>query len=178
MSTYAAGSDECTLSLKLIDTRSALTSGVESQGTCLHGLGGSDQPRIQTEVHRCLKARTRTTTYKFHDSCMQAFTPVTMQACCCILTGSCTACVLVLNGAHLTATNLGDSGYLILRGQNVVYKSAQQQHDFNFPYQMGHPGSNSDKPSDAQVRSFASYRVQACMPVACVSCGLCQLPKH
>ncbi|MEW5303793.1 MAG: hypothetical protein WDW36_006450 [Sanguina aurantia] len=65
--------------------------------------------------------------------------------------GSCTACVLVLNDAQLTATNLGDSGYLILRGAQVVYKSAQQQHDFNFPYQMGHPGSNSDTPSDAQL---------------------------
>lgn len=92
--------------------------------------------------------------------------------CIDLLAGSCTACVLVLNDAQLTATNLGDSGYLILRGPKVVYKSAQQQHDFNFPYQMGHPGSNSDTPSDAQVRCHITHRMTSAPDVSQRTCCL------
>ncbi|GFP90909.1 probable protein phosphatase 2c 55 [Phtheirospermum japonicum] len=51
--------------------------------------------------------------------------------------GSSTACVLSLAGNLLRAANLGDSGFLVIRGGNVVYGSPAQQHSFNFPYQMG-----------------------------------------
>ena len=50
--------------------------------------------------------------------------------------GSCTACVIVLNGSTLVASNLGDSGFIIVRGGLVHEATTQQQHKFNFPYQV------------------------------------------
>ncbi|PNH00106.1 putative protein phosphatase 2C 80, partial [Tetrabaena socialis] len=64
--------------------------------------------------------------------------------------GSSTACVAVLNGANLLVSNLGDSGLLILRAGKVAFHTPQQQHGFNFPFQIGSPDSMSDQPSSAQ----------------------------
>lgn len=68
--------------------------------------------------------------------------------------GSSTACVLVLHGDELYAANLGDSGFMVVRGEDVIFQSPQQQHDFNFPYQLGSPGTVSDSPSAAQIFSI------------------------
>eukprot|EP00899_Mesostigma_viride_P005093 jgi/Mesvir1/14585/Mv05260-RA.2 len=68
--------------------------------------------------------------------------------------GSTTACVLVVgaqpNGTQVVrAANLGDSGFLLLRGGSVVFSCPAQTHSFNFPYQIGsHEG---DDPVAAQV---------------------------
>ena len=35
----------------------------------------------------------------------------------------------------LHAANLGDSGFMVLRGKRVLLRSRTQQHQFNFPYQ-------------------------------------------
>lgn len=40
----------------------------------------------------------------------------------------------------LHAANLGDSGFMVIRGDQVVYKSPAQQHSFNFPFQLGRGG--------------------------------------
>ncbi|WOH06399.1 hypothetical protein DCAR_0625865 [Daucus carota subsp. sativus] len=53
------------------------------------------------------------------------------------LPGSSTACLLSLNGNILCAAILGDSGFVVVRDGNVVYKSPVQQHSFNYPYQLG-----------------------------------------
>jgi protein phosphatase PTC7 len=66
--------------------------------------------------------------------------------------GSSTACILALEGDHLHSANLGDSGFLIVRNGEVVFQSPQQQHHFNFPYQLGYSGSVQDSPDRAQVR--------------------------
>jgi len=63
--------------------------------------------------------------------------------------GSSTACVLVLNGATLAASNLGDSGFSVVRGGQTAFQSPQQQHNFNFPYQLGSAESMSDQPQAA-----------------------------
>jgi serine/threonine protein phosphatase PrpC len=63
--------------------------------------------------------------------------------------GSSTACVLVLNGATLAASNLGDSGFCVVRGGATAFQSPQQQHNFNFPYQLGSAESMSDQPQAA-----------------------------
>ena len=55
--------------------------------------------------------------------------------------GSCTACVIVLERDVLHAANLGDSGFMVIRGDQVVYKSPAQQHSFNFPFQLGRGGN-------------------------------------
>ena len=51
--------------------------------------------------------------------------------------GSSTACIVVVNGSTLHACNLGDSGFMVLRDGAVAMCSAQQQHGFNFPFQVG-----------------------------------------
>ncbi|XP_059646237.1 probable protein phosphatase 2C 55 isoform X2 [Cornus florida] len=63
------------------------------------------------------------------------------------LKGSSTACIITLTGNNLHAANIGDSGFLLLRGGEVVYQSPVQQHRFNCPYQLG---NNNDSPSSAQ----------------------------
>jgi protein phosphatase PTC7 len=65
--------------------------------------------------------------------------------------GSSTACVLVVKGATLHASNVGDSGFLVVRAGKVAFQCPQQQHRFNFPYQLGSLGSMSDKPEQAMV---------------------------
>jgi len=51
--------------------------------------------------------------------------------------GSSTCCIVVLDGYCLKTANLGDSGFLVLRGSDIVFRSKEQQHSFNFPYQLG-----------------------------------------
>lgn len=62
--------------------------------------------------------------------------------------GSSTACILVLDGIHLQAANLGDSGFMVIRGLEVVFRTKEQQHSFNFPYQIG--TGSADKPQHSQ----------------------------
>ena len=69
--------------------------------------------------------------------------------------GSSTACILCLCGDRLYAANLGDSGFLIVRNGMLLFMSPQQQHEFNFPYQLGSADSMADSPSAAQKFSMA-----------------------
>jgi len=62
--------------------------------------------------------------------------------------GSSTCCICVLDGVHLNAANLGDSGFMVLRGLEIVYRTKEQQHSFNFPYQIG--TGSADKPQHSQ----------------------------
>ena len=52
---------------------------------------------------------------------------------------------------------------MVLRGGRVAFHSPQQQHGFNFPYQMGSPDSMSDNPSAAQVRAGGRLGVVCCV---------------
>ncbi|KAL6746431.1 Serine/threonine phosphatase, family 2C [Haematococcus lacustris] len=69
--------------------------------------------------------------------------------------GSSTASLLVLAGDRVLASNLGDSGFLVLRNGQVIFHSPQQQHDFNFPFQIGSSDSMSDMPASAQKFELA-----------------------
>ncbi|KAJ2450676.1 hypothetical protein EV183_004129 [Coemansia sp. RSA 2336] len=64
--------------------------------------------------------------------------------------GSSTACVVVLRGDELRVANLGDCGLTVVRQGDMVYRTEEQQHSFNFPYQLG-TEPHADAPSDAQV---------------------------
>lgn len=73
--------------------------------------------------------------------------------------GSSTACILSLCKltGTLRASNLGDSAYLLIRGNRCIYESPSQQHFWNCPYQLtvlppGYPGAGAyvmDMPKDA-----------------------------
>lgn len=77
-------------------------------------------------------------------------------------TGSSTACVLVVNGTTLSASNLGDSGFVLVRDGVATFQCPQQQHNFNFPFQLGSADSMSDQPQAAMVSAHwlcsTSYR--------------------
>lgn len=67
------------------------------------------------------------------------------------VTGSSTACVLLLarESSRLHAANIGDSGFIVMRDDQVLLRSEEQQHYFNTPYQL----SNAPPGQDRQVLS-------------------------
>lgn len=71
--------------------------------------------------------------------------------------GSCTVCFGLLDEEknYLYTVNLGDSGFLLLRkvgsGFETVFRSTEQQYQFNFPYQVGTEGTD---PQLAQTHIF------------------------
>jgi len=55
------------------------------------------------------------------------------------------------NGVLRTA-NLGDSGFMVVRKGEVLFRTKEQQHSFNFPYQLGGKTSKSgDLPEHSNV---------------------------
>jgi len=52
--------------------------------------------------------------------------------------GSSTACILTLDkiSGIIYSTNLGDSGFTVIRDNKVIFKTQEQQHYFNAPYQL------------------------------------------
>jgi len=47
---------------------------------------------------------------------------------------------------HPLCYNLHHAGFMVIRDGELVFMSPQQQHEFNFPYQIGSPDSMSDTP--------------------------------
>ena len=54
------------------------------------------------------------------------------------LPGACTACVVQLDTTTSTlyAANVGDSGFLIIRGGELAIQSPSMQHYFDCPFQL------------------------------------------
>lgn len=52
-----------------------------------------------------------------------------------VAAGSSTACILNLckTTGEMTSVNLGDSAFVLIRDQKIVYESPSQQHYFNCP---------------------------------------------
>jgi serine/threonine protein phosphatase PrpC len=63
--------------------------------------------------------------------------------------GATTACIAVLRSDDLRVANIGDCGISIIRNNHYVFRSEEQQHAFNFPYQLGI--RSRDQPQHAQV---------------------------
>jgi len=53
------------------------------------------------------------------------------------LIGSTTALIALLKDDELRVANLGDCCCSIIRGQDYIFRSQEQQHSFNYPYQVG-----------------------------------------
>lgn len=72
-----------------------------------------------------------------------------------LFSGSSTACIVVLDrqSHRLHTCNLGDSGFLVVRGGEVVHRSDEQQHYFNTPFQLSiaPPGAEGVVLSDRSV---------------------------
>jgi serine/threonine protein phosphatase PrpC len=65
------------------------------------------------------------------------------------LVGSTTACLAVLREDELRIANLGDCAVLVIRGPEIVLRTPEQQHSFNFPFQLG--TGSKDSPKDAMI---------------------------
>ncbi|KAK3825723.1 MAG: phosphatase 2C-like domain-containing protein, partial [Benniella sp.] len=63
------------------------------------------------------------------------------------LIGSSTACLAILRDDELRIANLGDCGVSVIRRNEFIFRTEEQQHSFNYPYQLG--TGSSDSPSDA-----------------------------
>ncbi len=79
--------------------------------------------------------------------------------------GSSTACIVVVQDNVLHARNLGDSGFMVIRPSpalgteptaslSVVLRSTEQQHQFNFPYQLACAEGEAESPSQADAYSL------------------------
>lgn len=52
--------------------------------------------------------------------------------------GSCTAVVGIMDEeGKFNAVNIGDSGFMVIREGVMIFRTQEQQHGFNFPYQLG-----------------------------------------
>lgn len=88
--------------------------------------------------------------------------------------GSSTLCLVHIDGlsATLASANIGDSGFIVIRDGAVAYRSAQQEHSFGCPYQLGHHGSAS-LPTDAQVRRRGGGSARTCARRPCERARAC-----
>jgi protein phosphatase PTC7 len=75
--------------------------------------------------------------------------------------GSSTACISILNQSDgkLFTANLGDSGFRVFRKGEIVQRSLEQQHSFNYPYQLAIVPSDwktdsKDMPQDSDNYAF------------------------
>jgi len=69
--------------------------------------------------------------------------------------GGSTACVLVIAPGKISSANLGDGRFLIVRHDQVVYRSRRQQTEFNAPLQLASSGFGGNQPEEADVRCIA-----------------------
>lgn len=58
------------------------------------------------------------------------------------LPGSTTACVASINGSRLQGVNVGDSGLMVFRDGEMVYRSIGRCHEFNRPFQLSYRNYN------------------------------------
>ncbi|CAD8053271.1 unnamed protein product [Paramecium primaurelia] len=57
--------------------------------------------------------------------------------------GSSTLVIMKLIDNVLKVANIGDCGYTIIRNQEILHQSEEQQHSFNFPFQLGSQGDSA-----------------------------------
>jgi len=70
--------------------------------------------------------------------------------------GSSTALVCTIQDNTLRLVQLGDCGALLIRNGTPIFRSVEQVHDFNFPYQLG--GGSRDTINDAIQRTLGVAR--------------------
>jgi serine/threonine protein phosphatase PrpC len=73
--------------------------------------------------------------------------------------GSSTALLALLRGDELRIANMGDCVLMIIRGGEMLFRSTEQQHSFNFPVQLGMMGDTAEtvkKRTEAANKSRAA----------------------
>ena len=86
--------------------------------------------------------------------------------------GGCTALLARLTGdATLQAINLGDSGFVVIRGGVVVFTAPTQSHSFNTPFQLAQVSEFPESDTAAEA-DLAEFTVQAGDVIVAGSDGL------
>lgn len=67
------------------------------------------------------------------------------------IVGSSTACCITIDGNKLYSATLGDSGYIVVRDEKIIHRSAEQRHEFNYPFQIGTHGDGLDSAAEESV---------------------------
>lgn len=57
--------------------------------------------------------------------------------------------IAIIREDELRIANLGDCSIVIIRGKDCIFRSEEQQHSFNYPYQLG--TGSFDSAQDAQM---------------------------
>ncbi|KAJ3323045.1 hypothetical protein HDV06_002491 [Boothiomyces sp. JEL0866] len=65
------------------------------------------------------------------------------------IVGSTTVMILLLREDELRIANIGDCAVMVIRGGEPIFRSEEQQHSFNFPFQLG--TVSRDSPNDTQT---------------------------
>ena len=76
------------------------------------------------------------------------------------LPGESTVCVVEIEkSGQVRAANVGDSGFKVIRGGEVVFESTPSQHYFNCPFQLGYMPWSAD--ADDANECAEQYSVKA-----------------
>ncbi|CAG8574896.1 2354_t:CDS:2, partial [Racocetra fulgida] len=63
--------------------------------------------------------------------------------------GSSTALIAIIRNDELRIANLGDCGICVIRHNSFIFRNEEQQHSFNYPFQLG--SASNDTPKDSQT---------------------------
>ncbi|KAH8554804.1 phosphatase 2C-like domain-containing protein, partial [Umbelopsis sp. PMI_123] len=143
-------------------TRKGLALGVAD------GVGGWAEVGVDpalfswTLMNNCASIAKDLESVNAHDILDNAFTQLVDRRM--VQAGSSTACILEMckKTGYMTSCNLGDSAFILIRDQKIVFESPSQQHFFNCPYQLTVLPDNdpnrgtyvTDLPKDGDRKSF------------------------
>ncbi|KAG2175032.1 hypothetical protein INT43_006094 [Umbelopsis isabellina] len=144
------------------NTRKGLAVGVAD------GVGGWAEVGVDpalfswTLMNNCANIAKDLESINAHDILDNAFTELVDGRT--VSAGSSTACILEMckKTGYMTSCNLGDSAFILIRDEKIVFESPSQQHFFNCPYQLtvvpdNYPNRASyvtDLPKDGDRKSF------------------------
>ncbi|CAD5170492.1 unnamed protein product [Musa acuminata subsp. malaccensis] len=116
------------------------------------GVGGWAKLGIDAgEYARELMSRAEQAVRASPEGCVDPFQVLATAHALTNALGASTACIMALKGQYIHTVNIGDSGFLVVRDDAVLYHSPAQQRGFNTPYQLQNSGETLN---DAEVKSM------------------------
>ncbi|THU65749.1 hypothetical protein C4D60_Mb05t06920 [Musa balbisiana] len=117
------------------------------------GVGGWAKLGIDAgEYARELMSRAEQAVRASPEGCVDPFQVLATAHALTNALGASTACIMALKGQYIHTVNIGDSGFLVVRDDAVLYHSPAQQRGFNTPYQL--QNSVGETLNDAEVKSI------------------------
>jgi serine/threonine protein phosphatase PrpC len=73
-----------------------------------------------------------------------------------VIGGSATACIAILHDDEISVANHGDSGLIIIRNNNIIYKTSFDQMEDDTPYQLGKWEFNDTNVDDEKYKQIVT----------------------